>query len=72
VRNAGLAKALGRALRRPALLPVPALALKALYGEMAQVVTSGARVVPAKALMNGYAFRYAQIDSALQAALGRR
>ena len=37
----------GRALHRPALLPVPELALRALYGEMAQIVTTGARVLPA-------------------------
>lgn len=71
VRNAKLAKALGRALHRPALLPVPGLALKAIYGEMAQAVTTGARVVPAKALMNGYEFRCADIESALQATLSR-
>jgi hypothetical protein len=69
VRNAELSKALGRALRRPALLPVPGLALKALYGEMSEIVTTGARVVPTRALMNGYEFRYEQLDSALQAAL---
>jgi uncharacterized protein (TIGR01777 family) len=71
VRNAELARALGRALHRPALLPIPAFALKALYGEMAQTVTTGARVVPAKALMNGYEFRHSRIDSALRAALSR-
>jgi uncharacterized protein (TIGR01777 family) len=71
VRNAELSKALGRALHRPALLPVPGLALKALYGEMSVVVTTGARVVPTKALMNGYEFRYEQLDSALQAVLSR-
>jgi uncharacterized protein (TIGR01777 family) len=71
VRNAELARALGRALHRPALLPIPAFALKALYGEMAQTVTTGARVVPARALMNGYEFRYSGIDSALRAALSR-
>lgn len=71
VRNADLAKALGRALHRPALLPVPEMALKALYGEMSEVVTTGARVVPAKALMNGYQFRYDELDGALRAALAR-
>jgi uncharacterized protein len=70
-RNAELAEALGRALHRPALLPVPGLALKALYGEMSEVVTTGARVVPAKALMNGYEFRYGELDAGLRAALGR-
>jgi uncharacterized protein len=69
VRNAELAKALGRVLRRPALLPVPALALKALYGEMSQVVTTGARALPARPLMSGYRFRYTDVDSALRAAL---
>jgi uncharacterized protein len=71
VRNAELAKALGRALHRPTLLPVPGMALKALYGEMSEVVTTGARVVPAKALMNGYEFRYTELDAALRAALSR-
>lgn len=71
VRNFDLSKALGRALRRPALLPVPGLALKAMYGEMAEVVTTGARVVPAKALMRGYEFRYTQLDSALQSVLSQ-
>ncbi|MGH2835211.1 MAG: TIGR01777 family oxidoreductase [Solirubrobacteraceae bacterium] len=69
VRNSELSKALGRALHRPALLPVPGLALKAMYGEMSEVVTTGARALPAKALMNGYEFRYEQLDSALQAVL---
>jgi hypothetical protein len=71
VRNAELAKALSRVLHRPALLPVPGLALKALYGEMSEVVTTGARVVPTKALMSGYEFRYEQLDSALQAVLNQ-
>ncbi|HEU0250511.1 MAG TPA: TIGR01777 family oxidoreductase [Solirubrobacteraceae bacterium] len=71
VRNSELSKALGRALHRPALLPVPRLALKALYGEMSEVVTTGARVVPTKALMNGYEFRYEQLSSALQAVLSQ-
>jgi uncharacterized protein (TIGR01777 family) len=72
VPNAVLSKALGRALRRPALLPIPGFALRALYGEMAQVVTTGARVLPARALMNGYEFRHGALDGALRAALNRR
>ncbi|HEX3390997.1 MAG TPA: TIGR01777 family oxidoreductase [Solirubrobacteraceae bacterium] len=71
VRNAELSKALSRALHRPALLPVPGLALKAMYGEMSEVVTTGARVVPAKALMKGYEFRYTQLDAALQSVLSQ-
>ena len=60
VTNRELSHALGRALHRPALLPVPALALRALYGEMAEIVTTGVRAVPAKALVLGYSFEHPQ------------
>jgi uncharacterized protein len=69
--NAELSKALGRALKRPAFAPVPSFAIKALYGEMAIIVTTGARVVPQRALELGYGFRHPNLDGALQAALGR-
>jgi uncharacterized protein (TIGR01777 family) len=67
--NAAFSRALGHALGRPAFVPVPRIALRALYGEMAEVVTSGARVVPAKALVLGFEFRYARLEDALEAAL---
>ena len=70
VRNADFAKALGRALHRPAVLPVPALALKALYGDMAHIVTRGVRMVPARATALGYRFRQPELDEALRSALG--
>lgn len=70
VSNRALSLALGRALHRPALLPVPGLALRALYGEMAEIVTTGVRAVPAKALVLGYEFQYPRLDRALRAALG--
>ena len=60
---------LGRVLHRPAVLPVPALALRAMYGEMAQIVTTGARIVPAKALVLGYEFRHPELEEALRSAL---
>jgi uncharacterized protein len=69
VSNRDFSRALGRALHRPALLPVPGAALELLYGEMAHVVTEGARVVPAKALVLGYEFRHPRVDEALAAAL---
>jgi uncharacterized protein len=69
VTNRQLAHALGRVLRRPTLLPIPAFALEALYGEMASVVTTGQRAVPARALELGFDFRYTTIDDALAAAL---
>ena len=67
--NGELARTLGHALHRPALLPVPAFALRALYGEIAQIVTTGARVLPAKALVLGFQFRYPKLERALTAAL---
>ena len=69
VTNAEFSKALGRALHRPAVAPVPALALKLLYGDMAEIVTEGQRAVPRRALAGGYAFRHADLDAALADAL---
>jgi uncharacterized protein (TIGR01777 family) len=69
VTNREFSRALGRVLRRPAILPVPGAALKLLYGEMSEIVTGGARVVPAKPLMLGYSFRHPDLDEALRSAL---
>jgi uncharacterized protein (TIGR01777 family) len=69
VSNRDFSRALGRALKRPALLPVPGLALRALYGEMAEIVTEGARVVPAKALVLGFEFAHADLGEALSSAI---
>jgi uncharacterized protein len=71
VSNRDFSRALGRALKRPALLPVPGAALALLYGEMAGIVTEGARVVPAKPLVLGYEFAHAELAEALTSALGR-
>jgi uncharacterized protein len=67
--NRDFSKRLGKTLRRPSLLPVPGVALWAMYGEMATIVTTGVRALPARALMWGYEFRYAQLSAALHAAL---
>ena len=69
VTNADFSKALGRALHRPAVAPVPAVALRLLYGDMAEIVTEGQRAVPRRALDGGYAFRQADLDAALADAL---
>lgn len=67
--NRDFSRALGRALHRPAVLPVPGAALRVLYGEMAEIVTTGQRALPAKALVLGYQFRHPQLDEALESAL---
>ncbi len=69
VTNAAFSKALGRALHRPAIAPVPAIAIKALYGEMSEIVTKGQNVIPRKALELGYEFRHPELDEALRSAL---
>ena len=67
--NGDFSRVLGRCLHRPSLLPVPGFALRALYGEMAEIVTTGARVMPAKALVLGYRFGHPQLEEALRSAL---
>jgi uncharacterized protein len=69
VTNAELSKALGRALHRPAVLPVPGLAVKALYGGMAKLVIDGQNAIPRRTQELGYSFRHPDLDEALSAAL---
>jgi uncharacterized protein (TIGR01777 family) len=69
--NSELSKALGRALRRPAVAPVPALAVKALYGQMAEIVITGQRAVPARLTELGYDFKQPDLEAALRDATGR-
>jgi uncharacterized protein len=70
VTNSELSKALGRALSRPAVLPVPGFALRLLYGEMAEIVVTGQRAIPARLRELGYGFRFEEIDPALADVLG--
>ncbi len=71
VTNKAFSKALGRVLHRPSFSPVPAFAIKALYGEMSEVVTEGQRAVPKRALAEGYSFKHPDLDEALTSALGK-
>jgi uncharacterized protein len=71
ITNAELSRTLGRVLKRPAVVPVPAFALKLLYGEMAQIVTTGQRVVPSRLEHLGYAFRHPDLEAALRDVLSR-
>jgi uncharacterized protein len=68
VTNKELSRTLGRVLRRPAFAPVPALAVKALYGGMASIVTTGQRAVPTRLQELGYEFRRSDLEQALRAA----
>jgi uncharacterized protein (TIGR01777 family) len=70
VTNREFSKELGRALHRPAVFPVPKLAVAALRGgELADTVAGGARVLPRRALDLGYEFRHPELDEALRSAL---
>lgn len=71
VTNRQFARALGRALRRPSLLPAPSFALRLLLGEMADpLLLNGQRVVPARALRLGFHFRYPDIAQAFRGIFG--
>jgi uncharacterized protein len=71
VTNAELSRTLGHVLKRPTVLPVPAFALSLRYGEMAQIVITGQRVLPARLAQLGYAFRHPDLEAALRDVLGR-
>lgn len=69
VTNKAFSKALGRALHRPAVAPIPAFAVKALFGEMSEIIVTGMRAVPVRAQQLGYPFRHPELDEALRSAL---
>jgi uncharacterized protein len=69
VTNRQFSTALGRALHRPALLPVPPFALRLRFGEVAGLLTASQRVSCEKAQAAGYQFHYPDVDSALREAM---
>ncbi len=72
VTNAEFTRALGRQLHRPALLAVPAFAVRMMFGQMAdEALLASARVQPQKLLSAGFRFSSPEIDEALRAALER-
>jgi uncharacterized protein (TIGR01777 family) len=66
IRNKELAKALGRAMHRPAFLPAPGFLLRLILGEFGSVLLEGQRVIPKKLSDKGYVFLYREIDGALR------
>ena len=70
VRNRDFARALGRALHRPALLPAPGHALRLLFGEMAdEALLGGQRVMPSRFTREGFTFEYPTIEQSVVHAL---
>lgn len=70
VTNREFASTLARVLHRPAILPVPAAAIRLALGEMGTVALLGSqRVVPSRLLQSGYQFRYPRLKEALEALL---
>jgi len=65
VSNYTFTKALGKALHRPTILPIPEFALRIMYGEAASVLTGSKEVYPRKILDAGYTFIYSNIEDAL-------
>jgi uncharacterized protein (TIGR01777 family) len=71
VTNREFTQALGRALRRPTVFPLPAFAARLMFGEMADaLLLSSARAEPKALTAGGYAFRFPDLDGALRQALG--
>jgi uncharacterized protein (TIGR01777 family) len=69
VKNTDFAKALGKAMRRPALVPVPSFALKFVLGEASTLALDGQRVMPKRLLEAGYAFQYKTLGDAFPSVL---
>jgi hypothetical protein len=70
VTNKAFARALGRVLRRPAFLPTPALVLRLMFGDGAQIILTGQRAAPKRAQELGYQFQFPTLKEALEDLLG--
>ncbi len=66
VRNAEFIRTAARILKRPAFMRVPAVALRLLFGEMADVLLEGQKAVPRRLLAEGYTFRFPTLEAALR------
>lgn len=70
VTNQEFAQTLGRVMRRPAFIPVPAFALRTAFGEVATTVLDGQQAVPDGLAKAGYSFMYPKLEGALRDLLG--
>ena len=66
VTNAEFTRILAAAVHRPAIFPIPELAMKLLYGEMAQILFDSQRVLPKVVENMGFRFRFPQLPDALR------
>ena len=71
VKNRDLAKALGKALKRPSVIPAPGFMIKLVLGEFGSVILEGQRVIPKRLLENRFVFNYPGVDKALENIVGR-
>lgn len=71
VRNAEFTRTLAATLHRPAVIPVPGIALRVVLGEAAEMLVGGQRVMPERALATGYTFRHPTLEPALRAIVAR-
>lgn len=71
VTNKVFTQILGKALRRPTLLPVPRIGLRAAFGEMSEILMASQRVLPQVARDTGYEFRFEGLEAALESCLGK-
>ena len=68
--NSAFTKILGKLLKRPTLFPVPAFALKLLFGEMSSILLASQKVIPQNFLNEGYKFKFSTLQEALKDILG--
>lgn len=67
--NKDFSSTLGKALGRPSIFPVPGFALRAALGEFSEILLTGQRVIPERAVTSGYKFKYPLLDEALKSIL---
>jgi hypothetical protein len=72
VTNSEFGRKLGGTMKLPHWMPVPGLAFRALFGEVADVVVNGQRVIPERLEKAGFSFRYPNIEKALQNTLSKK
>ena len=65
VNNRDLARAIGKVLRRPSIMPAPAFMIRLLMGEFGSVILTGQRVVPRLLQSQGFKFKFADIEASL-------